>query len=376
MAAQAQFAINRGDLAPVLDRANRIVERRNTIPILSNLRLVSEGDRLTVTATDLDIEMQASVKLAAAGADLAVTLPAALLRDFVKKLPDGVEISFRLDGAQVKLSAGRTRATLHCLPPQDFPDMQAGSFSHRFSIAPQALAELFETCRFAISTEETRYYLNGIYLHAVEDDGATILRAVATDGHRLARRQTAAPQGAQGMPGIIVPRKMVAEMIALLDGSGEEAVEVELSDAKIRLTLGAVTLTSKLIDGTFPDYARVIPTGNANRFSLDREAFMSALDRVSTISADRARAVKIAFAEDEATLECANPDSGEASDAVKMASSEGEPVAIGFNGRYALEVAGQIEGREITFTLGDAGAPALVQGGSEDPLFVIMPMRI
>ncbi|NMG39851.1 DNA polymerase III subunit beta [Chelativorans sp. ZYF759] len=376
MAAQAQFTIDRGDLAPVLDRAHRIVERRNTIPILSNLRLVAEGDRLVVTATDLDIEMQADAPLAATGADLAVTLPATLLRDFVKKLPEKAEIAFKLEGGQVKVSAGRTRATLHCLPPEDFPEMQADGFSHRFAVAARDFAPLLETCQFAMSNEETRYYLNGIYLHVVEDVASTRLRSVATDGHRLARREMAAPDGAAGMPGIILPRKTVAEAIALLAGADEATVEIEISDAKIRLTIGKVTLTSKLIDGTFPDYARVIPTGNANSFTLARETFVAALDRVTTITADRARAVRIAFAETEAALECVNPDSGDARDEVSVKAATGEPVTIGFNGRYALEVAGRVAGPEIVFELADGGAAALVRGADPDPLFVIMPMRI
>ncbi|MCG6115059.1 MAG: DNA polymerase III subunit beta [Mesorhizobium sp.] len=369
------FTIDRGALAPVLDRAQRIVERRNTIPILGNLRLEAVGGKLTVTATDLDIELQATADLAAASEDMAITLPATLLRDFIKKLPEKAEIAFRMEGSQVKVSSGRSRATLNCLPPADFPDMDAGEFSHSFSIRAQDFVLLLESCKFAISTEETRYYLNGIYLHVVEADGASHLRAVATDGHRLARRQMNMPDGAENLPGIIVPRKTVAELIGLLSDA-EAEVRMDVSSTKIRVSIGATQLTSRLIDGTFPDYARVIPSGNANRFTLKREAFTRAIDRVITISAERGRAVSIAFEAKEASLQCENPDSGVATDAVPVESAEGDAVTIGFNGRYALEVAGAVEGDEIVFHLGDAGAPALVTGAAPNPLFVIMPMRI
>ena len=254
--------------------------------------------------------------------------------------------------------------------------MEAGSFTHAFDIAPKDFSAILESCQFAISTEETRYYLNGIYLHTVEDLGPSRLRAVATDGHRLGRREMDAPDGADGMPGIILPRKTVSELVALLAGDGKEEARIELSAAKFRIAIGDIVLTSKLIDGTYPDYQRVVPAGNANRFTLSREAFTAALDRVTTIAGDRGKAVRIAFSDSEAALECVNPDSGEANDAVPTRAAEGEAVTIGFNGRYALDIAGEIEGDDIVFHLGDAGGPAVVTGAAPDPLFVIMPMRI
>lgn len=370
------FTVHRGDLAPVLDRAHRIVERRNTIPIQSHVRMVAEDGRLAVTATDLDIELRASLPLAGNSSRMSFALPSGLLRDFVKKLPDKAEIALSLDGSQVKLVSGRTRATLHALPAEDFPDMEAGSFTHAFDIAPKDFSAILESCQFAISTEETRYYLNGIYLHTVEDLGPSKLRAVATDGHRLGRREMDAPDGADRMPGIILPRKTVSELIALLAGDGKEEARIELSEAKFRIAIGDIVLTSKLIDGTYPDYQRVVPAGNANRFTLSREAFAAALDRVTTIAGDRGKAVRITFSDGEAALECVNPDSGEANDAVPTRAAEGEAVTIGFNGRYALDIAGEVEGDDIVFHLGDAGGPAVVTGAAPDPLFVIMPMRI
>ncbi|SHO62343.1 DNA polymerase III, beta subunit [Pseudoxanthobacter soli DSM 19599] len=368
--------LERAHLLKSLSHVHRVVERRNTIPILSNVLLRAEGGELRLKATDLDLEVTETVP-AMVEAPGATTVPAHILHDIVRKLPDGAEISLETsgDGSTLAVRAGRSRFSLQMLPEGDFPDLTAGSFTHSFGLPAQDLKRLIERTQFAISTEETRYYLNGIYLHTVDGRDGTMLRAVATDGHRLAQAERAAPAGAAGMPGIIVPRKTVGEIQRLLD-EPESTVAIELSDSKIRLTFGPVVLTSKLIDGTFPDYGRVIPQSNDKEMRVDRDLFATAVDRVSTISSDRSRAVKLSLSEEKLVLAVNNPDSGSATEELVIEYSA-TPLDIGFNARYLLDIASQITSGEAVFRFADPGSPTLIQdGGDNGTLYVLMPMRV
>ncbi len=368
--------LERSTLLSSLNHVHRVVERRTTIPILSNVLLRADGDELHLKATDLDLEI--SEKTAAvveqAGAS---TVPAHMFYDIVRKLPEGAEVMIATDadGAAMTLSSGRSRFKLQALPDTDFPDITAGEFSHSFALPATELKTLIDRTQFAISTEETRYYLNGIYLHAVEDDGNAMLRAVATDGHRLARAQIAAPDGCEGMPGIILPRKAVGEIQRLVEDP-DGSVQVELSDAKIRLTIGTVVVTSKLIDGTFPDYDRVIPSGNDRELVMDRASFASAVDRVSTVSSERGRAVKLALSEGQIVLSVNSPDSGSATEELAV-GYQSEDMEIGFNSRYLLDISNQLSGDDTIFMLADAGSPTLIRDAAESgAIYVLMPMRV
>ena len=374
-----RLTIERSNLLRSLGRMTRVVERRNTIPILSNVLLRAEEGGLRMKATDLDLEVSERVP-AEVATDGATTVPAHLLHDIVRKLPDGSEVMLRTseDGNGVTVAAGRSNFRLQTLPEGDFPDLTAGDFTHAFAMPAVQLAGLIERTAFAISTEETRYYLNGIFCHVTEG----LLRAVATDGHRLARAEIEAPEGTEGMPGVIIPRKTVGEVQKLLSGAapgedGERAtVRVELSDAKIRFSLGGTVLTSKLIDGTFPDYQRVIPTANDKALTLDRQTFSGAVDRVATVSSDRGRAVKLSLRDGQLVLTVNNPDSGSAEEELAV-GYEDDPLEIGFNARYLLDIAGQITGEEAVFMLNDAGSPTLIRDrGDESALYVLMPMRV
>lgn len=368
--------LERSNLLTALNHVYRVVERRNTIPILSNVLLKADGASLKLKATDLDLEITEATpaQMEQAG---ATTVPAHLLYDIVRKLPDGAEVMLRSDddGNAISVVSGRASFRLRCLPQSDFPELSAGSFSHVFGLDSTDVKNLIDKTQFAISTEETRYYLNGIYLHIIENDGAQKLRAVATDGHRLARTETGAPAGSEGMPDIIIPRKTVGELQKLVDDS-DMKVTVELSDTKIRLTIGSVVLTSKLIDGTFPDYQRVIPTGNDKALVINRHSFSQAVDRVSTISSERGRAVKLSIADGQVTLTVNNPDSGSAMEEL-AADYSSDPIEIGFNARYLMDVSGQLSGDEAHFMLADSGSPTLIQDASDrDALYVLMPMRV
>ena len=368
--------LERAHLLKSLSHVHRVVERRNTIPILSNVLLRAVGGELHLKATDLDLEMTETIP-AMVEQPGSTTVPAHLLHDIVRKLPDGAEVSLETspDGATLALRSGRSRFSLQMLPEADFPDLTAGQFSHAFELTTTELGRLIKRTQFAISTEETRYYLNGIFLHTVEVRGTTMLRAVATDGHRLAQAELPAPKGAAGMPGVIVPRKTVGEIEKLVDGA-EGTVSVELSDAKLRLSIGPVVMTSKLIDGTFPDYARVIPQGNDKDLNVDRDEFKTAVDRVSTVSSERGRAVKLALSEGRLVLSVNNPDSGSATEEL-VVEYEATPLEIGFNAKYLIDIADQIGSGTMAFRLADPGSPTLVQDGSDtSALYVLMPMRV
>ena len=373
-----KVTIERSAFLKSLNHVQSVVERRNTIPILSNVMMEAGKGGLKLTATDLDMEIVETL-----AADVirngAATAPAHMLYDIVRKLPDGAQVQAELltsEGGRLAISAGSVRFELACLPKEDFPQMAAGALPFRFRLQTNELKKLIDKTRFAISTEETRFYLNGIYLHAHKDGkGNGSMRAVATDGHRLAQFQLELPDGAADMPGAIVPRKTVSELRRLLDDT-EGAIDISLSDTKIQFKTDGVELTSKLIDGTFPDYQRVIPAANDKVLSLDSREFAQGVDRVSTISADKTRAVKLSLANDRLTLSVINPDSGTATEELG-ASYSASALDIGFNARYLLDITGQIEGKEVRFLLSDAGSPTLIED-SEDSgtLYVLMPMRV
>jgi DNA polymerase-3 subunit beta len=371
-----KVTVERVALLKSLGHVHRVVERRNTIPILANVLVRAEKSALNLKATDLDLEVieQIAAEVSPAG---STTVPAHMFYEIVRKLPEGSQVVLESssDRAMLAIRAGRSRFTLQTLPESDFPDLAAGDMTHNFTLAAADLKRLIDKTQFAISTEETRYYLNGIYLHAASADKTPVLRAVATDGHRLAQADLALPAGAKGMPGIIVPRKTVAEVQRLIEDSSAE-IAVALSSAKIRFSIGDVVLTSKLIDGTFPDYQRVIPSGNDKEMSVDKKDFEAAVDRVSTVSSERGRAVKLALTSGKLILSVTNPDSGSATEEIEV-QYDSDPLDIGFNSRYLLDIASQLDGEVAVLRLADPGSPTLIQDkDANGALYVLMPMRV
>ena len=253
-----------------------------------------------------------------------------------------------------------------------------GELPTSFELPARELAEMIDRTRFAISTEETRYYLNGIFLH-VSDEARPVLKAAATDGHRLARYTLDRPEGAAGMPDVIVPRKAVTELRKLLEEALDSNVQIDLSASKIRFTLGGeggVVLTSKLIDGTFPDYSRVIPTGNDKLLKLDPKSFYEGVDRVATIATEKTRAVKMGLDADKVTLSVTSPDNGTAAEEI-AAEYKSEGFEIGFNANYLKDILSQIDSDLVELHLADAGAPTLIRRDENSPaLYVLMPMRV
>jgi DNA polymerase III subunit beta len=368
--------MERSALLRAMSRAQSVVERRNTIPILGNVLIGADGDAVSFRATDLDIEVidRATAVVTRAG---ATTVSAHTLHEIVRKLPDGAMVELADDSASGRLEvrAGRSHFLLATLPREDFPIMATSEYSCNFGCPAPVLRRLFDKAKFAISTEETRYYLNGVYMHAAKGPDGPVLRCVATDGHRLAQIDAPLPADAADLPGVIVPRKTVGELRKLLDDD-EMTIAVSVSDTKVRFATPDVTLTSKVIDGTFPDYARVIPAGNTKRLEVDAADFARAVDRVATVSSERSRAVKMALDEDRLILSVNSPDSGAADEELAVAYAD-EPLEIGFNAKYLLEIAGQVDRENAVFLFDSPAQPTLMrEGNDETAVYVVMPMRV
>ena len=369
-----KFSIERAALLRSLNHIQSVVEKRNTIPILSNVMLKAEDGMLSLTATDMDLEINEAVAATVTDAG-ATTAPAHTLHDIVRKLSDDAQVEITVDGSSMTVQAGRSVFRLSCLPVTDFPELGSGELPISFEVPAADLRALIDRTRFAMSTEETRYYLNGIYVHAADNEGVSVLRAVATDGHRLARFEMPLPEGALDMEGVIIPRKAVGELRKLIDEAAD-TIRIELSSSKVKFTFDHVVLTSKLIDGTFPDYQRVIPEGNDKVVEIDPRLFTSAIDRVSTISDGKSRAVKISMNGKAMTISANSPDAGSATEDVEIASDVSD-LEIGFNARYLLDITGQISGDGCRLTLADAASPTIVQDSSDSSaLYVIMPLRV
>ena len=371
-----KLTIERAALLRALGHVQSAVERRNTIPILSNVLIEASGDgHVRIMATDLDLQVIESLEAVSVEQPGAITVSAHLLFDIARKLPDGSQVSLETADNRMTVKAGRSRFQLPTLPRDDFPVIVEGDLPTSFELPARTLAELVDRTRFAISTEETRYYLNGIFLHVTDGE----LKAAATDGHRLARFTLQRPEGAEGMPDVIVPRKAVGELRKLLEEALDGNVLVDLSASKIRFTLGGeggVVLTSKLIDGTFPDYSRVIPTGNDKLLRLDPKSFYEGVDRVATIATEKTRAVKMGLEADKVTLSVTSPDNGTAAEEVP-ADYRSDAFEIGFNANYLKDILGQIDGDTVELHLADAGAPTLIRQDEKSPaLYVLMPMRV
>ncbi|MBY8976648.1 DNA polymerase III subunit beta [Rhodobacteraceae bacterium NNCM2] len=371
-----KVSIERAQLLKAMSRAQGVVERKNTIPILANVLIEAEGSEVSLRATDLDIEVIEKLPAMVEQAG-ATTVAAHLLHEIVRKLPDGAQLSLSADPSTGRLDviAGRSRFSLATLPREDFPVMASSEYACSYSTPAPLLRRLFDKSKFAVSTEETRYYLNGVYLHVSESEGEKVLRAVATDGHRLARIDADLPAGAEGAPGVIVPRKTVGELRKLLEDD-EAEITISVSETKIRFSSNGLVLTSKVIDGAFPDYTRVIPVGNTKRMEVDAADFAAAVDRVATVSQERSRAVKLAMDTDRLTLSVNSPDAGSAAEELAVAYPD-DAMEIGFNAKYLLEIAGQVDRENAVFMFADPGAPTLVREGDDtSAIYVVMPMRV
>lgn len=381
--------VERSALASALAFVSRIPERKGHIPILANARLRAFEGGLRIEATDLEVSAVAHVP-GAVDSRFDVTVPARLLHDTLKGQSSEL-VEVRPVADPVPMPAGGVRqhervsfdfegqeTTLHGMPACDFPEPAIAGFTHRFRVRADVLRQLFDKTAFAISTEETRYYLNGVYLHVNSDD---TLFCVATDGHRLARAEMPAPDGAAGMPGVIVPRKAVAEALRLIPKGtsarpSRELVTVSIGQNRVRFQVDESWLDTKVIDGHFPDYQRVIPTGNDRTLRIEREPFAAAIKAVMAVSSDKSRGVKLSITDGLLEASRSDPDNGCSSRLIE-AEFTASDMEIGFNAKYLLDILGKLESDVVTIRLSDPGSPALVsdsEGGPE--LYVLMPMRV
>ena len=361
-------------MVAVLARISSIVEKRNTIPILSNALIRAQGNRVEFIATDLDIEITDSIEAEDVTMPGEITVPAKTLHDIARKLKKGAVISTSLRDGRLSIKSGRSNFELPTLPSGDFPIMTSYDYDSDFTLASDGLKDLIDRTKFAISTEETRYYLNGIYLHV--QDGK--LRAVATDGHRLAYYEIDTPAGAESMPGVIVPRKAIAEIRRLLESyPADEDIQISISDSKIRVKIGHMQMVSKLIDGTFPDYERVIPRNNEKVMIVDGKVFTDAVDRVATINTEKSRSISMHIKDDLLTMASKSLDAAAESSEQMNVEYNHEEMTIGFNAKYVADTFAQIDARSAEFYLDGPASPALIKDpDNPNSMFVLMPLRV
>ena len=367
-----KFTIDKTSLIKPLSHIQSIVERRNTIPILSNVVINVGTETLSLSATDMDIDILENITCSIIEEGNA-TITAHIFYEIVKKLPDGSQITLEKDKDNVVLKSNNSKFTLPILPIEDYPDISGGELNDIFTIDAGDLRRLIDRTKFAISMEETRYYLNGIFFHRQEN----YLIAVATDGHRLAKASISLPSGAENLKGMIIPRKAINEVRKLIDECPSETeIIISYSDSRVKFNAGQTQITSKLIDGNFPDYAKVIPSENKNVLKVESLLFSNSIDRVSSIFSDKSRSVKLMISKNILKLDANSPDTGSASEEIQVDYSGGELI-IGFNARYLLDITSQIGSGEMTILFDDSGAPALINSkNDEQACFVIMPMRI
>lgn len=377
-----KFVISIKSLIKALNHVQSVVERRNTIPILSNVKIDAVKDgKISLTTTDMDLAVTdtAEAEVAKPG---SVTVPAHMLYDIIRKLPDNLEVKFnraKEDSSNVDLTIGSSEFLLPCLPVGEFPNFEVGEYTHAFQINSEVLKVLFGKTRHAVSTEETRYYLNGVYFHAANDDnGIPQLRAVATDGHRLAWAQSIQPEGCQDMPGIIVPRKTVSEVVKLLEDFVGD-VKVSIASNRITFQVGSSILHSKLIDGKFPDYNRVIPKGNDKSVEVSRDSLARSIDLVISVSNDRTRAVKFNIEPSKLTVTATSEVNGNAKGVQEMDAEydSQEKLVIGFNSKYVLDSLSVIEGDKVKLSLSSSLGAVVAQDSQESNCkYILMPMQI
>lgn len=366
-----QISINREDILTPLLLVGGVIDRKQTLAILSNVLFRVENERLTVLATDMEQELR--ITLASAGSsDCEFTMPGKKITEICRALPDGSRIDLEIDGEKAKIRSGRSRFTLGVLPARDYPSIEPAATTHRFSLDRLILKELFERTQFAMAQQDVRYYLNGMLL---EVDGK-IVRTVATDGHRLAVSEAECELQESDMLQILIPRKAVLELFRMLTEEQAATVEVEAGTNHVRMHLGNMLFTSKLIDGKFPDYQRVIPRNTDKVVTVEREALRQALQRTSILSNEKFRGINFHLEPNVLKLEAHNPEQEEAEDEVEV-EYEGEELSIGFNVGYMLEVLSVIKSERVRIQLANANTSSLISAQESDQSrYVIMPMRL
>ena len=374
-----EFKINSSDLLKALSHIHGIVEVRHTLPILSNIILKAKDNELTLSSTNLDIycadKITAEVSIAG-----EISVSAVTFFEIVKRLPSGSEVVMTMEDGEneIILKCGRSKFNLSTLKTDDFPIISDNDLSTNFVLSADELIRIIDKTKFAVSNEETRYYLNGIFLHKADRNSIQFLRAVATDGHRLAQYDIPLPQGAEDITGIIIPKKTIFELRKVLDDANGD-VSISLNENKIKFTFNDLKIISKVIDGTFPDYTKVIPQNNNKNFKTNNNELKNAIDRVSAVAANeesKSKAIKLSLEDNKLNLSVESQSKGSANEIIDI-SYDGDKVDIGFNSKYIIDICNEVDGEEVDISLLDSVSPAIILDKTDENLFfVLMPMRI
>ena len=374
-----EFKINSTDLLKALSHIHGIVEVRHTLPILSNIILEAKDDKLILSSTNLDIYCSDKIKAEVLQSG-EVSVSAVTFFEIIKRLPSGSEVLMIMEEGEneIRLTCGRSKFNLSTLKTDDFPIISDSDLSTNFVLSADELIRIIDKTKFAVSNEETRYYLNGIFLHKAERNSIQFLRAVATDGHRLAQYDIPLPQGAEDITGIIIPKKTIYELRKVLDDANGD-VSVSLNENKIKFSFNDLKVVSKVIDGTFPDYTKVIPQKNDKNFKTDNSDLKNAIDRVSAVAANeesKSKAIKFCIENNSLSLSVESQSKGSANEMIDVNYS-GDKVDIGFNSKYIIDICNEVDGDEISISLSDSISPAIILDKTDENLFfVLMPMRI
>lgn len=371
------LTIEQTALHKALARVTSVVERRNTIPILANILIDAEGEDVWLVATDLDIEARARVE-AIVHTHGQITVPGSTIADVVRGAPNGAEISLQIKDHRLQVQFGRSRYQVPTLPAGDFPVRAKMANGTDFVLSAVDFRAMLGQVAPAMSTEEVRYYLNGAFLHVVSEAGAPWLRFTSTDGHRL-MLSSRPGEGVPSFPGVIVPRKMVAEMAKALDGRAGD-VDLSVSPQGVSMSIGDIQLQSKVIDGAFPDYVRVVPSSWNSEIEVDRQMLLTAVQRVVRISAEKARSVKLTFDNDVLTLQVRNMEAGEGVEELEVIY-QGDPLEVGVNGSYLADALQQTDADRVVLRIGDPISPVRLEPCLSDAehglaVAVIMPLRV
>ncbi len=374
-----EFKINSSDLLKALSHIHGIVEVRHTLPILSNIILKARDNELTLSSTNLDIycadKIKAEVYIAG-----EISVSAVTFFEIVKRLPSGSDVVMTMEEGEneITLKCGRSKFNLSTLKTDDFPIISDNDLSTKFVLSADELIRILDKTKFAVSNEETRYYLNGIFLHKADRNSIPFLRAVATDGHRLAQYDIPLPQGAEEITGIIIPKKTIFELRKVLDDADGD-VSISLNENKIKFTFNDLKIISKVIDGTFPDYTKVIPQNNNKNFKTNNNELKNAIDRVSAVAANeesKSKAIKLSLEDNKLNLSVESQSKGSANEILDI-SYDGDKVDIGFNSKYIIDICNEVDGEEVDISLLDSVSPAIILDKTDENLFfVLMPMRI
>lgn len=362
----------RETLLGTLQAVTGIVERRHTLPILSNVLVEGNGSGLSFVATDLEIEVRALSKEVKAAKPFSTTVAAKKLQDILRTLPEGTEVSVEQSDSKLVIKSGKSRFSLQSLPAEDFPRFAVEvSTLASIEISQKTLRKMLSKVQFAMAQQDIRYYLNGLLFVLRGQE----MRAIATDGHRLSYDSLSLGSGASGEGEVIIPRKTVIELMRLL-GEGDEPVSMEIGKSQVRFRFGDIVLYSKVVDGKFPDYEKVIPTGYKNRFVVSRSALLHALQRAAILSNEKFRGVRIVLTQDSIKIISSNSEQEEAEEELEI-DYKGDALDIGFNVNYLVDVLTSVEGDEVECAFGDSSSSALITVPKEDNFkYVVMPMRI